>query len=243
MPCGTSGHAPRIASDCDACECPNDALADTVPRFTMATDGVSPGRRPGEWITHSTVRDVYSSWWMTLRIVDVEKPDGSHTHYEVVRGSDAAGVVVLHPDRGLLMIWRHRFMPDTWGWEIPGGAIDAGEEPANAARRECYEETGWRVRGPMQLLSRHHPSVGLVHQTFYAYLAGDADYEGAPPDVNEAADVAWRSVEQVASDVAYGSISDGYSQLAVVLALAAQGLGHLLEDRMGRSHSRPGPTS
>ena len=150
-------------------------------------------RKPGEWITHSTLREVYSSWWMTLRIDDVEKPDGSHTEHEVVRGPDAAGMVVLHPERGILMIWRHRFMPDTWGWEIPGGAVDAGESPEQAAVREVYEETGWRPTGPVRHLSRHHPSVGLVHQTFDIFLADDATRVGPPPDLNEAAHVEWRT--------------------------------------------------
>jgi 8-oxo-dGDP phosphatase len=185
-------------------------------------------RRPGEWITHSTLREVYASWWMTLRIDDVEKPDGSHTEHEVVRGPDAAGMVVLHPDRGILMIWRHRFMPDTWGWEIPGGAIDAGETPEQAAVREAYEETGWRVAGAVEHLSTHHPSVGLVNQTFSIFLARDAEPDGPPPDLNEAVSVEWRTLVEAAADIRSGLISDGFTQLAVTLALAATGNGDLL---------------
>jgi 8-oxo-dGTP pyrophosphatase MutT (NUDIX family) len=188
----------------------------------------SIARRPGEWITHATIREVYSSWWMTLRIDDVEKPDGSHTEHEVVRGPDAAGVVVLHPSRGILMIWRHRFMPDTWGWEVPGGAIDQGERPDETARRECLEETGWRVGGPLTHLSTHHPSVGLVHQTFHIFLATDAEHLGDPEDRNEASAVAWRPLEHVAHDLRSGSISDAFSQLGTTLALGAIGRGDLL---------------
>lgn len=165
---------------------------------------------------------------MTLRIDDVEKPDGSHTEHEVVRGPDAAGMVVIHPDRGVLMIWRHRFLPDTWGWEIPGGAIDPGEEPEDAARRECLEETGWKVSGPIRHLSTHHPSVGLVNQTFHVYLATDAAHIGEPSDANEAASVGWRPIDQAAADVASGTISDAFSQLGVTLGLAVAGYGHLI---------------
>lgn len=197
----------------------NDTPADTADR------------RPGQWITHSTLREVYSSWWMTLRIDDVEKPDGSHTEHEVVRGPDAAGMVVIHPERGILMIWRHRFLPDTWGWEIPGGAIDAGETPEAAARREFYEETGWKVRGPVRHLSTHHPSVGLVNQTFTIFAATDAEHHGEPPDANEALHVAWRPIPDVVADMRDGRISDGFSQLAVALALATYGHGDLLAER------------
>lgn len=194
------------------------------------SDGGTPhgGRRPGEWVTHATIREVYSSWWMTLRIDDVEKPDGSHTEHEVVRGPDAAGVVVVHPRRGVLMIWRHRFMPDTWGWEVPGGAIDRGERAAAAARRECLEETGWRVLGPMVHLNTHHPSVGLVHQTFHLYLASDAEWTGEPSDENEAAVVAWRPPAEVARDLTSGLISDAFSLLGVTFAFVATGHGDLL---------------
>jgi 8-oxo-dGTP pyrophosphatase MutT (NUDIX family) len=186
-------------------------------------------RRPGEWITHSTVREVYESWWMTLRIDDVEKPDGSHTEHEVVRGPDAAGMVVADPDRGILMIWRHRFLPDTWGWEVPGGAIDAGETAEQAARREFLEETGWSAEGPVRHLSTHHPSVGLVNQTFHVFGAESATHRGAPADANEATRVEWRAFDQVAIDIAHGAISDGFSLLAVVLSLATTGRGTLLE--------------
>lgn len=185
-------------------------------------------RRPGEWVTHSTLRTVYSSWWMTLRIDDVEKPDGSHTDHEVVRGPDAAGVVALDSDRGILMIWRHRFMPDTWGWEIPGGAIDGDERPDESARREFTEETGWEVDGALELLSVHHPSVGLVNQTFSIYLARGAHRLGRPTDVNEAVAVEWRPFEAVAEDLAVGRISDGFTALGVSLAMARSGLGHFL---------------
>lgn len=165
---------------------------------------------------------------MTLRIDDVEKPDGTHTEHEVVRGPDAAGMVVCDDRRGILMIWRHRFMPDTWGWEIPGGAIDPGEAPEQAARRECIEETGWSPTGQLQHLSTHHPSVGLVHQTFHLYSANSAERLGDPTDLNEAVRVEWRSPQQVARDFRSGAISDAFSQLGVAIVLGASGHGHLL---------------
>ena len=47
---------------------------------------------------------------------------------------DAAG-------RVLLMRWRDPY-DDRVYWEPPGGGLDAGETPLEAARRELHEETG-----------------------------------------------------------------------------------------------------
>jgi hypothetical protein len=77
-------------------------------------------------------------------------------------------------------------------------------------------------------LSTHHPSVGLVNQTFDIFLARDAAYDGAPSDPNEAAMIEWRSYECAASDLKRGVISDGFSQLGVSLAIGAIGRGDLL---------------
>ena len=57
-------------------------------------------------------------------------------------------------------------------WEFPGGKVEAGETPADAAIRECREETGVRLDN-VQRIARHRHAY--VHATldlafFYARL-------------------------------------------------------------------------
>jgi 8-oxo-dGTP pyrophosphatase MutT (NUDIX family) len=49
-----------------------------------------------------------------------------------------AAAVVLDDDGRVLLERR----ADTGRWALPGGIIDPGEQPADAAVRECFEETG-----------------------------------------------------------------------------------------------------
>jgi 8-oxo-dGTP diphosphatase len=56
----------------------------------------------------------------------------------------AAGVLVEQDGRVLLV---RRCMGSRLGaWSFPAGFVEFGEEPADAAVRECYEETGLEVK-------------------------------------------------------------------------------------------------
>ena len=113
------------------------------------------------WTVHGE-RVIYDSEWIRLALADVELPSGKRFEHHVVRMPyEAAGTVVDDPDRGVLLLWRHRFTTDTWGWEIPAGRVDEGETPAEAATRETVEEAGWRP-GPLTLMTTYYPHNGIV---------------------------------------------------------------------------------
>jgi 8-oxo-dGTP pyrophosphatase MutT (NUDIX family) len=171
------------------------------------------------WIVHGE-RALYSSAWVDLHLVDVEIPGGDRFEHHVVRvPREAAGCIVHDPDQGVLLLWRHRFITDTWGWEIPAGAVDAGETPADAAAREVREETGWRP-GPVEHLATYQPSNGLSDQRFNVFLAQGAEREGDPVDFGEAERIEWRSPAHVRDDIAAGDVADGLSLTALLFALA-----------------------
>jgi ADP-ribose pyrophosphatase YjhB (NUDIX family) len=56
----------------------------------------------------------------------------------------AAAMLVERGDKVLLV--RRVNTPKRGYWTLPAGFVDAGEDPANAAVRECREETGLNVR-------------------------------------------------------------------------------------------------
>ena len=70
-----------------------------------------------------------------------------------------AAAVLVEQD-GCVLLVRRVNEPFRGLWTLPAGFVDAGEDPAEAAARECYEETGLNVR-VMRVLDvvagREHP--------------------------------------------------------------------------------------
>lgn len=171
-----------------------------------------------EWTVHGE-RTLYESEWVTLGVADVEVPGIRRFDHHVVRVGPAAGVVVVDPDRGVLLLWRHRFVTDTWGWEIPAGRIDEGETEVDAAARETLEETGWRP-GPLRPLVRFFPSNGLSDQEFVIFTADSARHVGDPADPSESSRVEWVPLDRLREEIAAGAMRDGLSLTACCYALA-----------------------
>lgn len=170
------------------------------------------------WTVHGE-RTVYDSPWVRMVLADVEIPGHRRFEHHVIRvPNPAAGAVIHDPDRGVLLIWRHRFITDTWAYEIPSGRAEPGERLIDTAAREALEETGWRV-GPLTPLVRYHPSNGLSNQTFGLFAAAGASYVGPPSDPTEAERIEWVPVDDVRAAVAAGEVTDGLSLTALLYAL------------------------
>jgi ADP-ribose pyrophosphatase YjhB (NUDIX family) len=70
-----------------------------------------------------------------------------------------AAAILLEQDGRVLLVRRVN-EPFRGLWTLPAGFVDAGEDPARAAERECLEETGLRVqalRVKEVIAGREHP--------------------------------------------------------------------------------------
>ena len=82
------------------------------------------------------------------------------------RGSMA---VVFSEDRSRVLLLRREIFIL---WDLPGGEIERGEDPAEAAVRECREETGYHISVDRLIgIYRHQSVYGLGDQLTYAYRA------------------------------------------------------------------------
>ncbi|MER5643253.1 NUDIX domain-containing protein [Streptosporangium sp. NPDC002524] len=169
------------------------------------------------WQVHSE-KPLYTDPWLDVRVADVELPDGRHLDHRLIRTAPGAGAVVTDARHRVLLIWRHRFITDSWGWEIPIGGIEDGEEPIAAAAREAEEETGWRP-GPLRPLLRVQPTNGISDSVHHIFRAHSATHIGPPTETWEAERVEWVPLTDIRGLVGKGDIVCGTSMAALLYAL------------------------
>ena len=164
-------------------------------------------------------RELYADQWLDLRTADVELPDGRHLDHRFIRMAPSAGAVLLDDQRRALLIWRHRFITDRWGWEIPMGMIDAEETPAQAAAREVEEETGWRP-GQLQPLLIAQPTAGIMDAAHHIFIGTDAVEVSAPADRFESSAIQWIPLADVPGLIAKQDIVSASTMAALLLLIA-----------------------
>jgi 8-oxo-dGTP pyrophosphatase MutT (NUDIX family) len=178
------------------------------------------GDEPGQWRTFGEWT-VYDNPWVWLGQVDVELPGGERYWHHVIRLHRTAIIVLLDDQDQVLMLWRHRFVPDRWGWELPGGLVDADEEPADAAARELEEETGYRA-GHVEHVSTYQPMPGMVDAEHFVYVGTSPERVGDPTDLTEAARVGWVPLASVPQMIDAGEIWSAGTLVALLRVLSKQ---------------------
>lgn len=105
----------------------------------------------------------------------------------------AAGVLLLRGREVLLV--RRTMEPYIRDWSIPAGFVNAFEDPADAALRECREETGLKVEllGLFDMLTgREHPRGADI---FIVYLARVVS--GSLRAADDADEAGWFSLDDL----------------------------------------------
>lgn len=99
-----------------------------------------------------------------------------HPFYRI----DAAAwvnVVAVTADERLVMVRQYRHGAGDFTLEIPGGMVDAGESPAEAAARELLEETGYGA-GRVLPIGDLNPNPALFGNRVHTFLAPEVERMG-----------------------------------------------------------------
>ena len=107
----------------------------------------------------------------------------------------AADSAVRRGDSVLLIQRKHP--PMVGAWALPGGFVDAGEDPKDAALRELKEETGLNGTNPTLLMVKGDPNRDTrTHIVSIVYAIDVSDDQG-PQAGDDAADAKFWPIETV----------------------------------------------
>lgn len=133
-----------------------------------------------------TTEYVHRGPWATLRTDRCLMPDGRVVpSYFVLEYPDWVNAVAITEDNKVLIVKQYRHAAGVVSTEIPGGVIDEGELPLDAAKRELLEETGYQF-DDLELMATVHPNPATANNVTHLYLArGGKKVAGQNLDAHE----------------------------------------------------------
>lgn len=135
----------------------------------------------------------------------------------VINPPDWVNVIAVTPDHQLIMVRQFRYGIDEFSLEIPGGVMEAGEEPVAAGLRELREETGY-TGTPVKLLGHVHPNPAIQsNRTHFVLVESAVKSHELQWDADEEIHVTLEPVEQVLAKARNGGITHALVLNALML--------------------------
>jgi len=141
----------------------------------------------------------------------VEKPDGKHTSYFVVR-KEPFSIVIPLVGTDIYMVRQYRYAVSSVSLEFPMGYV-AGKNPREIAEIELKEETGITAKS-LKELSKFWLAKGFTNEVGYIYLAEDLTFGTPQPEEGEFIDIEKYSVAEIGQKIMSGEIIDGSTIVA-----------------------------
>ena len=103
---------------------------------------------------------------------------GQESTFSVIDSPDWVNGVAVDKRDNLILIRQFRVGTGKFTLEVPGGMVDPGEQPRDAAVRELYEESGYRAERIVDL-GFVEPNPAIFNNRAHMFLAEGCEHVGA----------------------------------------------------------------
>ena len=144
---------------------------------------------------------------------------GEHVHHAYTFAMrDWVSMVPVAKDGKFVFVRQYRHGIDAPTLEVPGGIIDEGQSPAEAAMRELREETGYGG-GRLARLGVNRPNPALQDNWHHMFLVVGAEWQSEPHfDQGEYCEVVLLTREEIRNCIRNGDITHALVLLALARA-------------------------
>ncbi len=126
------------------------------------------------WKTLSSKALIDESFFKLIK-QECTLPDGKiMPSYFTFEFNSWANIFAITKGKEVVLVEQYRHSAKKNFFEIPGGAVELGEDPKNAAIRELKEETGFLAEN-IELVCKQYPNPALQNNSMYTYLALDCE--------------------------------------------------------------------
>ena len=131
---------------------------------------------------------VYSGKVFNVDRDRVRMPNGREVTVDIVRHPKSVVLLPVPEPGRIILIRQYRYAVNRWMWELPAGSVDEGEQPEEAARRECHEEIG-QVPETTVRLGALHPTPGYCDEEMLFFRLSGLSKPNAAAAVDEDEDI------------------------------------------------------
>lgn len=160
---------------------------------------------------------IYEGRVINLRVDTVILPNGRTSKREIIEHRGAVAIVPIINDIQVVLVRQFRQSAGRILLEIPAGGLEPDEGPADCARRELTEETGFYPETLTEMFYSYL-APGYSTEKLYTYLAEDLIPRRSASDTDEFLETVTVKLEDAIGMIRSGEIADAKSICGLLLA-------------------------